>query len=382
MCRIAAEAFEWAAARADSLMGDHIPSLPHVLTYLKREPVGVCAIITPWNHAIVMMAVKLAQALTVGNTCIVKPPSVNSLLGLTLASVLEQADLPPGIVNVITGPGSTVGNALASHPDVDLIGFTGSSETGKVIMAAGSSTMKRMIMELGGKNPVIILEDADLDMAVAHHAPRQCDNAGQHCSGAGRFYVHQKVYDRFLESYIEASKKVVVGDPADRNTFMGPLASREHRDRVEMYIRSGVEEGARLLLGGPCPDVEPLNRGFFVMPAILAGVTQNMRVAREEIFGPVSVFMQPFTSDEEVIALANDTRYGLCATVWTKDMTRGMRFTNRLHCGTVNVNTQVLTNDLPWGGFKESGIGKEGGEAGMLCYTQQKLVCLKYACGN
>ncbi len=374
---VAAEQFEWAAGRAESLMGDYIPALKDVLTYLKREPVGVCAIITPWNHAIIMMAVKLAQALTVGNTCVLKPPSVNSLLGLKFAEVAEDAGLPPGVLNVITGPGSTVGNALASHPGVDLVGFTGSSETGKVIMAAGSSTMKRMIMELGGKNPVIVLEDADIDAAVNHHAPRQCDNAGQHCSGAGRFYVHEKIYDRFLEKYIEASRQVVVGDPADARTFMGPLANREHRDRVEAYIKSGVSEGARLVLGGERPDEPPMNRGFYVMPTILTDVTQNMRVAREEIFGPVSIIMKPFSSEEEVVALANDNTYGLCVTVWTRDTARGIRLSNLLHAGTVNVNIQVLTNDIPWGGYRESGIGKEGGEAGMLDYTQQKMVCVK-----
>jgi acyl-CoA reductase-like NAD-dependent aldehyde dehydrogenase len=375
---IAADAFEWAAARADSLMGDFIPSLKDVVTYLKREPVGVCAIITPWNHATIMMAVKLAQALTVGNTCIVKPPSVNSLIGLKLAEVMEQADLPPGTVSVITGPGSSAGNTLASHPGVDIVGFTGSSETGKVLMAAGSKNLKHLIMELGGKNPVIVLEDADIDTAVAHHAARQCDNAGQHCSGAGRFYIHEKIYSRFMEKYIAASKKVVVGDPADPKTFMGPLASREHRDRVEGYIESGLNEGATLLLGGKRPTKPPMNKGFYVMPTILTDVTQNMKVAREEIFGPVSIMMKPFSSDEEVIGLANDNRYGLCATVWTRDLAKGIKFTNRLHAGTVNVNTQVLTNDLPWGGFKESGIGKEGGEAGILDYTQQKMVCLKY----
>jgi len=376
---VAAEQFEWAAARAESLMGDFIPALKDVMTYLKREPVGVCAIITPWNHAFLMMAVKLAQALAVGNTCILKPPSVNSLCGLKLAEVMEQAGLPPGVLNVITGPGSSVGNALASHPGIDLVGFTGSSETGKEIVAAGSKTMKRMVMELGGKNPVIVLEDADIDAAVNHHAIRQCDNAGQHCSGAGRFYVHKKVYDEFLEKYITASKKVVVGDPADPKTFMGPLANREHRDRVEAYIKSGVEEGAKVALGGKRSNKPPMNKGFYIMPTVITDVTQKMRIAREEVFGPVSIIMKSFSSDEEVIALANDNSYGLCATVWTRDLAKGIRFTNLLHAGTVNVNTQVLTNDTTWGGYKESGIGKEGGEAGMLCYTQQKMVCIKIA---
>jgi acyl-CoA reductase-like NAD-dependent aldehyde dehydrogenase len=374
---IAAEQFEWAAGRAESLMGDLIPTLKDTLTYLKREPVGVCAIITPWNHAIIMMAVKLAQALSVGNTCILKPPSVNSLIGLKLAEVMAQAGLPPGVLNVITGPGGSVGNALASHAGVDLVGFTGSSATGKQICAAGAPTMKRMIMELGGKNPVIVLEDADIDAAVNHHAVRQCDNAGQHCSGAGRFYIHKKVYTEFLDKYIKATKKIVTGDPADSKTFMGPLANREHRDRVEAYIKLGVKEGAKLLLGGKRSTQYPMSKGWYVMPTILADVTQNMKVAREEIFGPVSIIMQPFTSEEEVIALANDNVYGLCATVWTRDIAKGIRFTNLLQAGTVNINSQVLTNDLPWGGYKESGIGKEGGEAGMLDYTQQKMVCVK-----
>ncbi len=374
---VAAEQFEWAAGRAESLMGDFIPTLKDTLTYLKREPVGVCAIITPWNHAIIMMAVKLAQALSVGNTCVLKPPSVNSLLGLKLAEVMEDAGLPAGVLNVITGPGGSVGNTLASHPGVDLIGFTGSSETGKDIMAAGAKTMKRMTMELGGKNPVIVLEDADVDAAVNHHAIRQCDNAGQHCSGAGRIYVHQKIYDEFLDKYIKASKKVVTGDPSDPKTFMGPLANREHRDRVENYIKIGVAEGARLVLGGKRPAKPPMNKGFYIMPTVIADVTQNMRIAREEIFGPVSIIMKPFSSEEEVIALANDNTYAHCATVWTSDLAKGIRFSNRLQAGTVNVNTQVLTNDIPWGGYKESGIGKEGGEAGMLDYTQQKMVCLK-----
>ncbi len=376
---VAAEQFEWAAGRAESLMGDYIPTLNDTLTCLKREPVGVCAVITPWNHAILMIAVKLAQALTVGNTCILKPPSVNSLLGLKFAEVVEDAGLPPGVLNVITGPGGSVGNALASHPGVDLIAFTGSSETGKEIMAAGASTMKRLIMELGGKNPVIVCEDADIDAAVNHHAVRQCDNAGQHCSGAGRIYVHESIYKTFMEKYVEVSKNIITGDPSDPDTFMGPLANREHRDRVENYIKSGVQEGARLVLGGSRPSQPPLDQGFFIMPTILADVTQDMKVARDEIFGPVSIIMKPFSSEEEVIAMANDNRYGLCATVWTKDTAKGIRFCHRLHAGTVNVNTQVLTNDLPWGGFKESGIGKEGGEAGMLDYTQQKIMCIKIA---
>ena len=374
---IAADQFEWTASIAQSFMGEVIPAIPDVLTYLKREPIGVCAIITPWNHAMLMMVVKLSQALTVGNTCIVKPPSVNSYMGIVLAEILAEVDLPPGTVNIITGPGGSVGNALASHPGVDMVGFTGSSETGKAIMAAASQNVKRLTMELGGKNPVIVLEDADVDKAVQFLAPRQCDNAGQHCSGAGRYYVHEKRYDEFVEKFISESRKVVVGDPADKNTFMGPLTSRSHRDSVERYIRIGVEDGATLRLGGDRPTTAPLNQGFFVLPTIFTDVTQQMRIAREEIFGPVAVIMKPFSSDEEVIELANDNVYGLCATVFTEDVGKGMKFIDALHAGTVNINTQVIAPSLPWGGFKASGIGKEGGIMGLMDYTQVKMVCIK-----
>ncbi|MBN1188467.1 MAG: aldehyde dehydrogenase [Dehalococcoidales bacterium] len=374
----AAGNFEGSAVTAQGLIDDFVTGIPNVMTYIKREPIGVAGIITPWNHALIMMATKLAQALSVGNTCVLKPPSVNSLVGLKFAEALEQADLPPGVVNVVTGPGSVTGNAIATHPDVNVIGFTGSSETGKALMAAASPTLKRLTMELGGKNPVIVLKDADLDETVKFLAVRQCDNAGQHCSGAGRYYVHEDVYEEFVEKFIAESKKVVVGDPADKNTVMGPLASREHRDRVEAYIRSGVEEGAKLLLGGERPTTPPMSQGWYVMPTVLAGATQDMKIAREEIFGPVAVIMQPFSSEEKVIELANDNVYGLCASVWTKDTARGMTFMNKLHAGTVWVNTMALGPGMPWGGFKDSGIGKEGGREGHMNYTQLKGVGIRY----
>jgi acyl-CoA reductase-like NAD-dependent aldehyde dehydrogenase len=374
----AAGNFENSAQMAMSIIDDFVTGIPNTLNYIKREPIGVAGIITPWNHALIMMATKLAQALSVGNTCVLKPPSVNSLVGLKLAEALEQADLPPGVVNVITGPGSTTGNYIVSHPDVNVIGFTGSSETGKALMTAASSTLKRLTMELGGKNPVIVLKDADLEETVKFLALRQCDNTGQHCSGAGRYYVHKDIYEKFVEKFIEVSKTVVVGDPADKKTMMGPLASREHRDRVEKYIKIGVEEGAKLALGGKRPTKSPMSKGWFVMPTVLTDVTQNMRIAREEIFGPVAVIMKPFTSEEKVVELANDNNYGLCASVWTKDVGRGISFISKLHAGTVWVNNMALGPGMPWGGFKDSGIGKEGGREGHLNYTQLKGVGIKY----
>jgi len=375
----AAGNFEGSAQMAASLMDDSLSTIPNTVAYIKREPIGVAGIITPWNHALIMMATKLAQALSVGNTCVLKPPSVNSLVGLKFAEALESADLPPGIVNVITGSGGLTGNLMAGHPDINVIGFTGSSETGKALMAAASPTLKRLTMELGGKNPVIVLKDADLDEVVKFLALRQCDNTGQHCSGAGRYYVHEAIYDKFVEKFIEESKKVIVGDPADPKTMMGPLASREHRDRVENYIKIGVKEGARLVLGGERPATPPMSKGWFVMPTVLIDAEQNMRIAREEIFGPVAVIMKPFSSEEKVVELANDNNYGLCASVWTRDVARGMTFMNKLHAGTCWVNTMALGPGMPWGGFKDSGIGKEGGKEGHLNYTQLKTISIKYA---
>ncbi len=379
MIMYAAEILDYTAGAARSLMGEFVPAVPDVVTYLQRVPVGVCALIIPWNVPLLLMAVKLGPAIATGNTCVIKPPSINSGIGLKLAQVLSKADLPPGVINVITGPGGSVGNALASHPGIDLIGMTGSSETGKAIMSVASQTVKRLVMELGGNNPVLVLKDAEIDAVVKLLSFRQFNNAGMHCSGPGRYYLHESIHDEFVEKFAAAAKKVVVGDPRDSKTTMGPVVSAEHRDKLEYYMKAGLEQGAKAIVGGKRPAHPPLNKGFYVMPTVFTNVTHDMAIAREEKFGPVACLLK-FSSEEEVIKLANDSQYGLCAAVWTRDMRKGMRFVRELQAGTVFVNTHMLTPELPWGGgIKESGIGKEGSIVGMQEFTEVKMVCLNMA---
>ena len=308
----------------------------------------------------------------------VKPPTVDSLSALQLVEIMEEHKLPPGLINIVTGPGGTVGEALAAHPDVNMVGFTGSCETGKAIMAAASGTAKRLFLELGGKNPFIVLEDADLDAAVAKGVFALCFNTGMICASPGRFYVHEKIHDEFVERFIAESKKVVVGDPNDEKTQMGPVVSAEHREKVESYFKIGIEDGAKLVLGGKRPAEPPLDKGYYVMPAVFTGVTQNMRLAREEIFGPVACIMK-FTDKDNVIELANDNIFGLSASVWTKDTAKGIRCANELRAGTVWINNHMGFGGvlpLPWGGYKESGFGKESGLMGLMEYTQFKVISL------
>ena len=367
--------FEWVAYNARSLMGHIIPVSRDTLVYLQREPIGVVALITPWNLPLLMIYQKLAPALVLGNTCIIKPPSIDSITALKLAEILEKVELPPGTVNIITGPGSPVGEKLASHRGIDMVAFTGSSETGKAIMSLASQTVKRLQLELGGKNPAIILDDADINTTAAAMARFQCGNSGQICGSPGRFYVHERVYDEFLEKFTAAMKKIVVGDPTDEKTDMGPLVSAAHRDRVEGYIKSGIDEGAKVILGGKRPTTPPMNQGYYVMPTIFINVTQKMKIAREEIFGPVACFMEKFNSDDKVIEMANDNTFGLTSWVWTKDIARGMRFANEIQAGTVQIGQARGSGpEFPWGGYKESGIGKEGSLYGLYEYTNLKRI--------
>jgi betaine-aldehyde dehydrogenase len=372
----AANSFDWVSKAAVPLMtGEVVSSESNILSYIRREPVGVCSIITPWNFPLGQIIDKLPAVIAVGNTCVIKPPSIDSLTALKLAEILSKLDIPPGVVNVVTGPGGTVGEALATHPDVNMVAFTGSCETGKRIMELASKTVKRVQLELGGKNPVIVLDDADVEMAASRGVMAQVMNCGQVCASPGRFYVHAKIYDEFVEKFVAGMEKVVVGDPADDKTQMGPVVSAEHRDRIERYIKSGVDEGARLVLGGKRPTQPPLNKGYFVMPAVFTYAKQNMIIAREEIFGPVATIMEPFSADDEAIARANDNTFGLTATVYSKDRARIIRFASQLQAGSVAGNSaNARGGEVPWGGFKESGLGKERFKWGLYEFSQLKVI--------
>ncbi|MDR3278204.1 MAG: aldehyde dehydrogenase family protein [Oscillospiraceae bacterium] len=368
--------FEMAATYAHSIMGDFIDNsgrFPNVMYCLGRVPVGVCALIIPWNLPLFLMSQKIALCISTGNTCVVKPPSTNSLVGLFLAEVIDSVeDLPKGVVNVITGPGSSVGNALASHPGVDCVGFTGSTETGVSIMTAAAPTIKKIVMELGGKNPAIIFPDANLDLAIESLGHHQFFNCGQACGSPGRYYIHEDVYDAFIEKLLATAKHQVLGDPTKPETTMGPMVSTEHFNKVMSYIDSGVKEGAKLLYGGKKWG----DKGNFIEPTIFTDVTPDMKIYREEIFGPVAVIVK-WKNEDEVLKLANDNTYGLTASIWTRNIAHALKLGRSLTVGTFSVNAHnFICAEAPWGGVRESGIGKEGGKQGVLEYTEQKMITI------
>jgi acyl-CoA reductase-like NAD-dependent aldehyde dehydrogenase len=369
---VMAQTFKYVAQVSRSFMGQVIPAADK-LAYLQREPRGVCALYVSWNGSLISSAKKLSAALATGNTCIIKAPSVTSLVVLKFAEVLAKMDLPPGTVNVITGPGASAGEALASHPGVDMISLTGGTETGERIMSLAGSTVKHVALELGGKNPCIVLEDADIEAAVANSLFLAFGNSGMTCTSIGRYYIHESIYDKFVDKFVAGAKNIVTGDPTDEKTTMGPVISAAHRDKVEGYIKSGIEEGAKLVLGGKRPVKPPLDRGYYVMPTVFTEVTQNMKIAREEIFGPVACFLK-FSSDDEVVGLANDSSYGLAAYIWTKDIRRGIRMANKIQAGSVGINGGAIGVEYPWGGYKESGLGKECSILGLEEYVQIKLI--------
>jgi len=369
----------YTAGAARALMGDSIPMRQNAIYSLERQPIGVCGLIIPWNSPILMVTSKLGACLATGNTCVMKPASISSLVTLAFAEILDACGIPPGVVNIVTGPGGSVGEAIAKNRYIEFISFTGSSETGKNLMASANCNLKRLHMELGGKNPFIVLDDADIDRLAIQAARSTCNNSGMVCASPGRYYLHEKIHDQFVNKFVDAMKKVIVGDPHDEKTDMGPVVSKEHRDRVERYIKSGIAEGAKILLGGDRPVGSLFDNGYYVMPAVFCDVKPDMTIFREEIFGPVGVCVK-FSSDEEVISSANDTEFGLCGTVWTKDIKRGLKIASKIDAGAVGVNTGMLVSgETPWGGFKESGFGKENSMYGLEEYTRIKMMVVDFS---
>jgi acyl-CoA reductase-like NAD-dependent aldehyde dehydrogenase len=370
----AAACLEYYAGAATRIMGETIPVSAPGLDLTLREPVGVCAQIIPWNFPIVMAAWKLGPALAAGCTCILKPAEQTPLTALALGEILYEAGLPEGVLSVLPGRGETTGSELINHPGIDKIAFTGSTEVGKIVMRAAAEGIKRVSLELGGKSPNIVFEDVDVDSVVDKSVYSVFANAGQDCCARSRFFVHESIAERFSESLVERVLKLRVGDPMDKNTEIGALISEEQLNRVEGYIELGQQEGATLAAGGTRPDEAALQDGHFLLPGVLTGVQNSMRVAQEEIFGPV-VGVIPFKDEEEAIALANDTQYGLSGSIWTRDIGRAIRVMRRVRAGVLSINTnQSVHVEAPFGGFKMSGLGRELGMKALDLYTEVKNV--------
>jgi len=341
-------------------------------TYVQREPAGVVAQIVPWNFPLAMAAWKLGPALAAGCTCILKPAEQTPMSALRLGELIAEAGFPPGVVNILTGEGETSGAALVAHPGVDKIAFTGSTEVGKIINKAATDTLKRVSLELGGKSPVIVLPDADVNSVIGGAAQAIFFNAGQVCCAGSRLYVHSKIFDQVVEGISTAAASIKLGPGLDQTTQMGPLVSREQQERVLGYIESGRKQGATVTAGGEAPS----HPGYFVKPTVLVNVSPQMKVVREEIFGPVLV-AQRFDDLDEVVRQANDTPYGLGASIWTNNLSAAHRLVPRIKAGTVWVNCHNLVDpNMPFGGFKSSGFGREHGRVAVEMYTELKSVCM------
>ncbi|MBX6390626.1 MAG: aldehyde dehydrogenase [Frankia sp.] len=366
----AAEMFRYYAGWPTKITGVTSPvSVPGMLHYTRREPVGVCALITPWNFPLAIAVWKLAPALATGNTVVLKPAEQTPLTTLRLGQLLLDAGVPAGVVNVVTG-GPEVGKALVNHPGVDKVSFTGSTEVGREIVRASAGNLKRVSLELGGKAPSIVLKDADLSAAVMGNLFGGLVNAGQACAAYSRFYVDSSRADEFVEKLAGAVANFKVGPGSDPETMLGPLVTAEHREKVESYVRSGVEAGAEIVTGGKRP--EALGNGYFFEPTIFTNVDDSMAIARDEIFGPVLPIIT-YDSPDDLVERANNTDYGLVACVWTQDVARAHRLAHQIRAGEVYINTYPqLDPAAPWGGFKASGWGREMTEEALNSYTETK----------
>ncbi|HUO25780.1 MAG TPA: aldehyde dehydrogenase family protein [Candidatus Aquilonibacter sp.] len=378
---LAVDLFRYMAGWATKIEGNTIPiSVPYTpgakyLAYTLREPIGVAGQIIPWNFPLLMAAWKLGPALATACTVVLKPAEQTPLSALRLGDLIMEAGFPDGVVNIVPGYGETAGAALAAHPDVDKIAFTGSTEVGKLIVHAAEGNLKKVSLELGGKSPNVVFKDADLDVAIPGSASAIFFNHGQCCCAGSRLYVEKPVFDRVVEGVAEQAKKIRVGSGLDPKTVMGPLVSEEQLNRVCRYLESGISEGAKAVVGGHKMG----GKGYFVEPTVLVDAREDMKVVQEEIFGPVVAAM-PFDDPEELLPRANNSEYGLAAAVWTRDIGKAHRVAEGLRAGTVWINCfNIFDAALPFGGYKQSGWGREMGHDVLNNYTQTKAVCARIA---
>ena len=369
-----ANVFEYYAGAANKVFGETIPVTKPGLDLTLREPIGVVGLIVPWNFPMMMASWKLGPALAAGNTAILKPASYSPLTAIRLGELALEAGFPPGVLNVVTGPGGTAGAAIAAHGGVGKVAFTGETTTGQEIMRLAAGNIKKVSLELGGKSPNIVFADADLERFARESPYSVFDNCGQDCCARSRILVERSVHGKVVELFAEATRKVGVGDPTDPATEVGTLVSFKQRERVVDYIQAGLEEGAELVVGGRPPEGPRFATGAYLLPTVFDHVTNDMRIAREEIFGPV-VAVIPFDTADEAIRLANETPYGLSGSIWTRDISKALRTARAVRSGvlSINCNSSVHT-EAPFGGYKMSGIGRELGMHALELYTELKNV--------
>lgn len=340
---------------------------------IRREPVGVVAVITPWNYPLLTAVVKAFAALAMGNTIVLKPASYTPLTTIELGKVLQEVGFPKGVVNIVTGPGGEVGEILASHPNVDMIAFTGSTEVGRRLTQLGSNTVKKVSLELGGKAPFIVFGDADIEAAVQGAVVGGLVNNGEDCANSTRYYIHESILNKFTKRLNEELDKVKIGDTQDMTTDIGPLISDDHRKRVEGYVSTGVEEGGRILKGGKRPKIPGHENGYYFEPTVIQTEKHDSAIVMEEIFGPVYAVLK-FNDYKEVIDKSNSTVYGLCASVWTKDMPTALKASRDLRFGTVWINDHgPVCGEMPWPGYKQSGQGITAS-----LYSLEEYSCIKH----